>query len=159
MGDSSFLLNQALVELTSLKQIDRIETSQFYRSSPVGCATSQNFFVNAVCRFKTNLDPKTLLKHLQRIEKKLGKIPKPKDAPRPIDIDILFYGSLSYKDEELEIPHPHWHSRLFVLVPLNELTSKIEVIDADQPTEFVLEDLIHDLKRSSLQLVSLLDEK
>lgn len=59
----------------------------------------------------------------------MGKVKKLKDAPRLIDLDILFYGCEIYEKEGLFIPHTHWKERLFVLVPLLDLTEEVQVGD------------------------------
>lgn len=63
--------------------------------------------------------------YLEQIERTLGKIPKPKDAPRKIDIDILYFGDRILYSEQLIIPHPKIKERLFVLQPLLELTASL----------------------------------
>lgn len=123
---SILLLQEALNRIGALPRLQALECSRFYRTTPVS-SISQNLFVNAVCCFRTLLTPKALLTELQRIETHLGKVPKPKDSPRPIDIDILFYGSQSVKESDLEIPHPRWQERLFVLAPLSDLAHEIEL--------------------------------
>lgn len=119
-------LNEALRLLKEQPHIENLEVSRFYRTSPVS-PIPQNDFINAVCRFKTNLAPHVLLKILQEIECKLGKVPKPKDAPRPIDCDLLFYGQESISSPALDVPHPRWRERLFVLTPLADLTDEINI--------------------------------
>ena len=62
-----------------------------------------------------------LLWYLQQIEYRLGKLPKAKNAPRAIDIDILLYGDIQINTPTLIIPHPRWQEREFVKLPLAEL--------------------------------------
>ena len=89
LGDSREVLNAALDEIRAFAS--HLTVSSLYRSSPVS-PLPQPDFLNQVCRFKTSLKPLELLAALQAIECKLGKKEKPKDAPRLIDLDILFYG-------------------------------------------------------------------
>ena len=51
----------------------------------------------------------------------MGRVQAPRNAPRVIDIDILFYGDTILDEPDLRIPHPRLHEREFVLVPLCEL--------------------------------------
>ncbi|GAJ21671.1 unnamed protein product, partial [marine sediment metagenome] len=51
----------------------------------------------------------------------LGRKPGKPDTPRPMDIDILFYGDKVIKTPELIIPHSRLAERAFVLIPLNEI--------------------------------------
>ena len=71
---------------------------------------------------KTSLNPYELLDKLKGIEKELGRM-KTKDSyeDRCIDLDIIFYESLVLNDERLQIPHPRYQQREFVLKPLMEL--------------------------------------
>lgn len=121
LGDPLAMLAKALCSLESLPGNSGLTVSPIYLTSPVS-DLPQPDFLNAVCRFKTTLAPHTLFAELQRIEKNLGQLPKPKNAPRLIDLDILFYGDLQIRSPDLEIPHPRWRERLFVLRPLADLT-------------------------------------
>ena len=133
-GNSPKRVTDALNSL-SKSYPEAFQHSALYLTSPVGSGVLGNF-VNAACSFKTAIDPKTLFHQLESIEKNLGKISKPKLSPRPIDIDLILYGSLSYQDATLTIPHPHWLERLFVLVPLSELLSSI-LLHREEGTIFI----------------------
>jgi 2-amino-4-hydroxy-6-hydroxymethyldihydropteridine diphosphokinase len=74
-----------------------------------------------VCQVYTRLAPKELLILAKGIESKLGRVLSQSNAPRPIDIDILFYGDQVIETPELVIPHPRLAERAFVLVPLAEI--------------------------------------
>lgn len=126
--ESLVLIRQALKHIERLNGVSSLRCSRFYRTSPVS-PIPQEKYINAVCRLETTMDAHTLFSHLQNIETHLGKLPKPKEAPRPIDIDILFYGSEKIEDAELTIPHPRWQERLFVLAPLTDLTDEIALPD------------------------------
>lgn len=106
--------------------ICRLETSKFYLTLPVS-PIPQPDYINAVCSFYTDLAPLDLLFELQKIERQIGKVPKSKQAPRIIDCDILFYGDQVVALPELEIPHPRWRERLFVLTPLADLVDILQV--------------------------------
>ncbi len=97
--------------------------SAFYITEPVGFE-SENKFVNAACIVLTELSPLDLLAVTQQIEKDMGREMKSVNqsyTDRIIDLDILLYDDLILKEEELVLPHPHLHERLFVLDPLAEL--------------------------------------
>jgi 2-amino-4-hydroxy-6-hydroxymethyldihydropteridine diphosphokinase len=78
-------------------------------------------FVNAVLHMKTSLTPQALMSVLKQVERDFGRRPSFKNAPRPIDLDIIFFGDLILRSEELIIPHPLAHERGFVMAPLNEI--------------------------------------
>ena len=62
---------------------------------------------------------------MQSFERRIGKIPKPKNAPRLIDLDLLFYGGEMIYSPTLIVPHPRWHERLFVIAPLADLVDTL----------------------------------
>lgn len=124
IGESALILQKALKAISLLKGVSDLVISNFYQTAPVS-PIAQRDFINAACRFHYTKEALELLKELQQIECSLGKIPKPKEAPRTIDIDILLFGHSFYDTLELRIPHPEWTRRSFVLLPLADLTDKI----------------------------------
>ena len=70
---------------------------------------------------ETDLFPRQLFQHIQRIEREMGRLKRTPKGPRLIDLDILLYGSTVMKSPELEIPHPRMAERKFVLAPLAEI--------------------------------------
>src|SRR5687768_12914755 len=100
IGDSLSVLKKAISEISMLPHVHDLQVSRFYQTSPVS-SIPQNNFVNAVCRFTTSLDMHKLFTHLQLIESRLGKIPKDKQAPRLIDLDLLLFGKEVCQDAEL----------------------------------------------------------
>ena len=81
----------------------------------------QPWFLNQVVEVETELFPRQLFQHLQRIEREMGRLKRTPKGPRLIDIDILLYGNAVVKSHDLEIPHPGMTERRFVLAPLAEL--------------------------------------
>lgn len=122
LGDRKQNLSQALKLLS--KQVVVEQVSSVYETEPVGYK-SQPLFLNAVCRISTELNPKQLLRLAKKIEAKLGRKPGFPNAPRPIDIDILFYGDEVFGSPELTVPHPRLAGRAFVLVPLAEIAPNL----------------------------------
>lgn len=89
---------------------------------------SDNSFLNTVVAFKSTLAPEEILKATQEIERRLGRTKKSIDGhygDRPIDIDILLYGSRVIESKHLTIPHPLLHKRLFVLQPLAQIAPEL----------------------------------
>lgn len=83
--------------------------------------TDQPDFINQVIQLKTDLNPDEILQHIFFVENKMGRIRTEKNAPRIIDIDILFYNKRLIQLPDLTIPHPEIQNRRFVLVPLVEI--------------------------------------
>ena len=121
IGDTPVILRKALMLIENLPKVASLRISRFYTTTPVVVDTQDNF-TNAVCSFETTYTARELLHHLQEIERRLGKTSKPRNSSRTIDLDILFFGREKCKELDLEIPHPRWMERRFVLVPLADLT-------------------------------------
>jgi 2-amino-4-hydroxy-6-hydroxymethyldihydropteridine diphosphokinase len=98
--------------------------SSFYQTQPEGFR-EQPLFLNAVLKGRTVLSPQELLSRTQKVEVALGRHSSFRNAPRPIDIDILLYGDRMIDSPYLEIPHPGMSERAFVLVPLAEVAPHI----------------------------------
>ena len=118
MGNRQANLDKALEFLSQRLQLKQV--SSLYDTEPVG-NTEQPRFLNMVCQVNTRLAPEELLTLAKGIELKLGRVPGKSNMPRPIDIDILFYGDRVVNTKKLVIPHPRLTERAFVLVPLDEI--------------------------------------
>jgi 2-amino-4-hydroxy-6-hydroxymethyldihydropteridine diphosphokinase len=105
----------------SIKAGEIAALSSMYETEPWGFQADQNFF-NLVVSIETQLEPNTLIRALLNIETLLGRQRQPGGfQSREIDIDILFYDNRVMMNNELQIPHPRLHQRMFVLKPLDEL--------------------------------------
>lgn len=109
---------RAIERLGELGTVEAV--SPLYETDPVGYL-DQPAFLNAVARLRTELPPQDLLVGLHRIEAEAGRVRTFRDAPRPLDLDLLLYDDLLRDDPALTLPHPRLHERAFVLVPLNDL--------------------------------------
>lgn len=118
LGDRKQNLAQALELLSQQAEIEQL--SPIYETEPVGFE-AQPLFLNAVCRISTRLSPNKLLAFAKKIEAALGRKPSFPNAPRTVDIDILFYGNRIIKSTNLTIPHPRLTQRAFMLIPLAEI--------------------------------------
>lgn len=97
--------------------------SSFYETEPWGFV-SDNSFLNAAVRVETALPPFEVLRITQQIEREMGRDRKSADgvySDRPIDIDLLLYGSLVLSTPQLTVPHPLMTERDFVMTPLAEI--------------------------------------
>jgi 2-amino-4-hydroxy-6-hydroxymethyldihydropteridine diphosphokinase len=121
MGDPYKNTIGALGKLNEMDQTQLVEHSSLYWSDPVS-QVSQDKFLNCVALLSTKLAPEHLLSQMQGIEYRFGRERKTRWGPRTLDLDILFYDHLTYCTENLIIPHPRVHERLFTLVPLLEIT-------------------------------------
>lgn len=120
VGERQLFLNAAAQALKSLPDTKVIWYSSVYESDPYG-NTDQPKFLNAVGEIETSLDPPQLLDAIKEIEKQVGRTAAERWGPREIDLDILLYDGLVFRDERVTVPHPEFEKRKFVLVPLREI--------------------------------------
>ncbi len=118
LGDRQANLVEAIQSLRAQVHVERL--SSVYEAEPA-YVTDQPRFLNMVLQGSTALPPTELLAFLQRIEQRMGRSSAPRFGPRPIDLDILFYGEQVIRANGLRIPHPLIAERAFVLVPLVEI--------------------------------------
>lgn len=118
LGDRQDNLDRALDFLSQRLRVEKI--SSVYETEPAG-NINQPRFLNLACQAYTKLAPTELLTLAKGIENKLGRTFNKPNAPRPIDIDILFYGEQVIETPELIIPHLRLAERAFVLIPLAEI--------------------------------------
>jgi 2-amino-4-hydroxy-6-hydroxymethyldihydropteridine diphosphokinase len=123
LGDSVTILRRAFLCLAALSA-RRFRRSSLWRSTPVDCPPGSPPFINAAVAFEPAIaeTPESLLAKLQAIEKVFGRRPKAVlNEPRPLDLDLIAFGSEVRATPQLILPHPRAHLRRFVLAPLNEI--------------------------------------
>jgi 2-amino-4-hydroxy-6-hydroxymethyldihydropteridine diphosphokinase len=120
VGDRPGYLEKA-IELIDKKAGKVTAKSALLETEPWGNTNQQNF-INQAILIETSLPPKILLDTILKIEQDLGRVRRDKWGPRIIDIDILYYDSLTINEDQLKIPHPYLPERKFSLIPLNELS-------------------------------------
>jgi 2-amino-4-hydroxy-6-hydroxymethyldihydropteridine diphosphokinase len=120
MDDPVRQLHAAIREMGEIPGAALVRVSSLYRTDPVGIV-DQPPFVNAVAQVETTLSPHDLLRQLNAIESRHGRIRGQKNGPRTLDLDILLFNEWRIDDEQLTTPHPRMHERAFVLVPLLEI--------------------------------------
>lgn len=119
LGDRIFHMAQACEKLE--RHVGKIsKKSRLYETEAWGMK-DQPDFINQALEIQTELEPEEVLFQIKRIEKEIGRQENKKWHERIIDIDILFFGEVKLTKENLNIPHPHSHERMFVLVPLMEI--------------------------------------
>ena len=101
--------------------------SQIYETEPVE-TFPQPTFLNMVAelRVEARLQPEELLQQLLGIEQSLGRTRDSIKGPRAIDLDLLLYGEHLVDNQSLSLPHPQFHRRRFVIVPLAEICPNLE---------------------------------
>ena len=116
--------------------------SPLFRTAPVGGPPNQPDYINAVLVVDQPPQPTAeaaleLLRRLQALELQLDRVRGERWGPRTLDLDLLWWGGLQLQSSELELPHPRWRERAFVLAPLAALDAGFqspleEVLAGDQ---------------------------
>ncbi len=146
LGDSRSLIHEAANALASVSS-DGVTISRLYISTPVDCPPGSPDFINAVARIQSlpGETPESLLIKLQALEKSFGRARKViHNEARPLDLDLITFGSEIRETPLLTLPHPRAASRGFVLLPLLDLapdfvmpgqTKSVKMLSASLQTE------------------------
>lgn len=120
LGEKKTNLKKAQ-ELLQAK-FDLVESSRVYQSKAVDF-TDQPDFYNQVVHFTVpdKFTPSSILSSCLKIEVEMGRVRTNDKGPRLIDIDIIFLDEQIVQTPKIQIPHPHWKNRSFVVRPLMEL--------------------------------------
>ena len=124
LGDRLRQLQEARQSLSALDGVTLLAQSPVYETEPVDVLPDDRnlFFLNAVLVAESLIQLPELLAESKRIERSLGrKAGLPPNAPRPIDIDIIYADKLRVDRDGISLPHPRWSSRRFVVQPLNDV--------------------------------------
>ncbi len=120
LGDRLGYLTRACALLAEADGVEMLTVSTVYETDPVGPG-GQDAYYNAVAQVRTTLDPAALVACCKSIETAIGRSHSERWGPREIDLDVLVLGAIVLDTGTVRVPHPEWHRRGFVLVPLAEL--------------------------------------
>jgi 2-amino-4-hydroxy-6-hydroxymethyldihydropteridine diphosphokinase len=128
LGNREATIARALELLAADGDIEVVAVSSLRETDPVGYE-DQPKFLNGAAALRTDLPPRRLLERLLEVERRLGRDRSigPRFGPRTIDLDLLLYGSAEIEEPTLSVPHPRLAERRFVLEPLAELDTTLEV--------------------------------
>ena len=135
LGDRLANLREASQKIRALSPVGvHYEQAPIYLSAPVECEEDAPDFFNTTIEIDYVGSPHSLLESTQAIEFAMGRATvRPVNAPRVIDIDILYFDELVLRDDILIIPHPEITNRRFVLQPLAEIRPHL-VLPNDRAT-------------------------
>ena len=102
------------------RRVGVLRTGPILKNPPFGFLEQEDFY-NTVMELSTSMQPKQLLRYLLGVEKRFGRKRSFANAPRTLDLDILFFDGRVIDKEDLKVPHPHWHERQSVVIPLSYL--------------------------------------
>jgi 2-amino-4-hydroxy-6-hydroxymethyldihydropteridine diphosphokinase len=128
LGNAAQTVRDAIQSINDLPKTKVTKQSSLYKTAALeslpGAPKSPDY-INAVIEIICHQPVYLLLEQLQKIEQKAGRIRPYLNAPRTLDLDILFYGDVQIQTETLTIPHPRMWQRAFVLVPLAEIAPQL----------------------------------
>jgi 2-amino-4-hydroxy-6-hydroxymethyldihydropteridine diphosphokinase len=129
LGDRHAELDAGVAFLRELTAPRQVRESLRLETAPVDCPPGSPLFLNAVVEIELDSEltpPRELLRRLQAFERGRGRPEeRARNAPRPLDLDILYYGDLVVREPDLVIPHPRLTERRFVLEPLSHLRPEL----------------------------------
>lgn len=144
LGDRIRNLRRGAAMLAATPGVRIIARSNIYLTDPVGVPArfDGRQFLNAVVLLETTLQPGELLARLHAIEAALGRRHgRIRNAPRTIDIDIIYAGRMAVATAALTIPHPRWSQRRFVVHPLARVRPDLVLPGAILPVSAILDQL------------------
>ncbi len=122
VGDRAGHLTGALDALRATPGVEVCRASTWIETEFVGEGPAQGPFLNGAAELRTSLPPTALLAVLRVLERRAGRaFPHPRNHPRELDLDVIFFGDRRVDSRDLVVPHPRWHERPFVRGPLEEL--------------------------------------
>jgi 2-amino-4-hydroxy-6-hydroxymethyldihydropteridine diphosphokinase len=124
VGDRLANLSEARRRIAALEAVSVVAASPVYETEPVGVKPEHRHlkFLNAILIVEAAGDVHDLADQLRRIEDDLGRRRTlDRYAPRPVDIDLVYWGAARIQSGGLVIPHPHWAERRFVVQPLADV--------------------------------------
>jgi 2-amino-4-hydroxy-6-hydroxymethyldihydropteridine diphosphokinase len=124
LGDRRQFLAEAVQSLGS----SATRVSPVYETDPVG-GPEQGRFLNVIVELDTDLSPRELLAVCHRLESGAQRVRTQHWGPRTLDVDIIWMDGIEVDEPDLQIPHPRWSERTFVLAPLRDLAP--ELVDPD----------------------------
>jgi 2-amino-4-hydroxy-6-hydroxymethyldihydropteridine diphosphokinase len=120
MGNTKKIFDKLILCLKKDTRFTLLITSPLLKNPPFGFL-EQSDFLNGIIALKTNLAPHDFLKNMQRLEKRFGRKRSFQDAPRTLDIDIIFFDNKKINTQDLIVPHKDWANRESVIIPLEEM--------------------------------------
>jgi 2-amino-4-hydroxy-6-hydroxymethyldihydropteridine diphosphokinase len=141
------LLMQAKNLLLSAPRTRFVDQSPIYETAPVDVKPEyrEMAFLNSVVIVESGLPLESWLSYIGKIEKNLGRErTDDRNAPRPIDIDMIYADGQIVESDGLEVPHPRWAERRFVVQPLCDVRPGLVMPESSRSVAEILESLPSD---------------
>ncbi|SEP69919.1 2-amino-4-hydroxy-6-hydroxymethyldihydropteridinediphosphokinase [Hyunsoonleella jejuensis] len=135
------------------EQVGNIKLISKVYKTPAFGFESDDFF-NCCLVLESYLEPKKVLKQLLSIETKLGRTRNTKKGyeARTIDLDIVFAEDQIINTKTLQVPHPEMQKRRFVLMPLNDIASKVKHPEFEKEVSALLNECKDDSKLEPIKI-------
>jgi 2-amino-4-hydroxy-6-hydroxymethyldihydropteridine pyrophosphokinase len=155
LGDRLNNLDQALFLLGEnlLSENRKIFCSDVFKTEALllsdGKGASKPDYLNCAIAFDTEHSAREVLEVCQKIEAELGRNREEEVGrydSRLIDIDIIFFGEHSVNEEDLEIPHPRFHNRGFMLIPVMQVAGHFVHPKFGKAVRYIVKELENDLE-------------
>jgi len=118
LGDRESHLREGVRALSGILRVERV--SRTMETPPWG-DPDQGPFLNLVVLGRTDRSPREVMEALLRVEQSRGRLRTRPGGPRTLDADLIFHGDAVLREPGLVLPHPRWHLRTFVALPLLEV--------------------------------------
>lgn len=141
LGDRLSNIKLTIEKISHFQETSVIAKSPVYETEPVGVMPEHQdmVFLNSVIIVDTKIQPGELITQLHNLEKDMGRpLSHTPNAPRTIDIDIIYAGNESIDDPSLTLPHPDWAKRRFVVQPLADIRPDLTIHGQDATVKELL---------------------
>jgi 2-amino-4-hydroxy-6-hydroxymethyldihydropteridine diphosphokinase len=120
IGDVKRRFEHLFVYLKRDVRVELLQTSLILKNPPFGFINQDDFF-NSIIVLQVSMQAFEFLDYLMRLEKKFARKRSFSNAPRTLDLDIIFFDNRTIKTDKLTIPHASWSKRESVVIPLSDL--------------------------------------
>lgn len=130
MGDRLAHLKKAKTMILGHPGIVPVVQSPVYETEPVDVPPEFQaiHFLNAILIINTLIPLHQLMRTFQFLEQEIGRVPNAiMNAPRPMDIDIIYADGLQVQEQHIVVPHPLWQTRRFVVQPLCDIRPDLKL--------------------------------
>ena len=120
VGDLKRRFEHLFYYLKKDKRVELLQTSLILKNPPFGFLDQDDFF-NSIIVLQVSMQPVAFLDYLMRLEKKFARRRSFANAPRTLDLDIIFFDNRVVNKPKLQIPHAQWFKRDSVIIPLRDV--------------------------------------
>ncbi len=120
VGDVKRRFEHLFTFLKRDRRVELLQTSLILKNPPFGYIDQDDFF-NSIIVLQVNMQPLVFLDYLQRVEKKFARKRSFANAPRTLDLDIIFFDNRVINRDRLKVPHASWSERESVVIPLMDM--------------------------------------